>query len=516
MSLQAFDLLNDEKFASYICLDCEAILDKYLEQCPECGAIGSIELIKITPKLYDETFGIYDKYEFEHLDDIVNNTINKQTVNNKIISEVSNNNSEFLNFKNQFKIISCENLNFKVSSYKSGIIKFDLLFGNNLIAGSFNVILGRYNSGKTSFFIKIAECYANKGYSTFFISLNESFNQISNRLKNLDINSSNLFVVSANDVKNVLQNIKHHQPKIIFLDSLSLPPVSFKNQNNVEIFKNEFDYLFNFAKENNIVLFVIINSDIITLLNDNKDISYVLDMSDTLISFESLYQDVKMLRVIKGYNVKPNTTSVFNFNYKNVTSITDKVYSSVLNCMLNNDPKWQIGSTCSVYENNGTLIFNEVEVIVSKISANPKINIFGGISSEMLTNIITIVEKYNDIYLNDKNIYIKIKGPAYICDSDFKLSIAAALLSSCYEIPILNQVIFLGDISYSGEILPAQINENILKQIMKLGFKTFVSSNLTKQLLNNISDFKVNCYNVSNIKDLRNVLVSISNFNLSK
>ncbi len=491
MHSEVFSILNDDEFASFICTECEGIFDKKADNCPKCKAAGAIVKIEITPKLYDDDFGLFDDTE-----DCF------QTDGSGPCQLVSASKAGLKLEDDQFDV--------KIRSCSSGINEFDSLFGDKAIMGTLNLFIGAQASGKTAFFIKIAEGYSKSGHKTLYVSSEESNWQITDRLQRMNINAPKLFLSQANDMDFVLNEINGHKPDVVFLDSMSgffRKQIDAIQSSNIQIRECAAE-LAKIAKEKNVTIFAVANNVSSSTVHEFEMISYFFD---SILHFEPLSDNIKLARVKKNRNSHSEAISLFYSDHSSLRPLSKTEYETVSGRALDNKTGgYNIGKISCFYDECGLDMYNELESIVGGFSlSTPRWNISSAIKHDTFETIAMIVEKYNEINLHDKNINIRLKSPAHVTNEDFNLSIAASIISSYYNIAVSNQVLFIGGIDYSGAVTPARLTSRQLDGIKNSGFKTIISSNLKKEDFENHSS-EVNFHNIQNIKYLRELLSSLS------
>ncbi len=491
MRPEVLSLLNDDEFASYICTECEGIFEKKTDNCPKCKAAGAVVKIEITPKLYDEDFGLFDDDEERFCNEGCGPC-----------QLVSASKAGLVLEDNQFDV--------KIRSCSSGISEFDSLFGDKTIMGTLNLFIGAQASGKTAFFMKIAEGYSKKGHKTLYVSSEESSWQITDRLQRMNINAPKLFLSQASDIDFVLNEIADQKPDVVFLDSMSgffRKQIDAIQSSNIQIRECAAE-LSKIAKEKNITIFAMANNISSSTIHEFDMISYFFD---SILHFESLPDNVKLARVKKSRNSHSGAVSLFYSDHNSLKPLSKTDYATVLSASLNNKTvRRSIGKISCFYDECGIDMFNELESIVGGFSiSNPRWNISSGIKHDTFETVAMIIEKYNQINLHDKNINIRLKTPAQVTNEEFNLSIAASIVSSYYNIAVSNQVLFAGGIDYSGAVTPARLTFRQLGSVLDSGFNTVISSNLKKENFENHLN-EVKFHNIQNIKYLRELLSSLS------
>ena len=262
------------------------------------------------------------------------------------------------------------------------------------------------------------------------------------------------------------------------------------------------------SREKNITVFAAANDIGPSTMREFHSISHFFD---SIISFEAPFDNVKLARVLKSRNSRRGAIAVFRSDHNGLTPSSADEYEGILSGALANAVEGcRIGAVSCCYSECGTLIFNELETIVGGFpAAAPQWNICQGLRRDVFESVAMIVEKYNAINLHDKNIIVRLKGPSHSACGDLELAVAAAVVSSCYDIAVSNRALFIGGLDYSGSVSPAEVGPETLRGIINSGFKKVISSNLKKENFENLSG-EVSFYNIQNIKYLRDLLSSLS------
>ncbi|HBC75850.1 MAG TPA: hypothetical protein DC017_13555 [Candidatus Wallbacteria bacterium] len=242
-----------------------------------------------------------------------------------------------------------------------------------------------------------------------------------------------------------------------------------------------------------------------------REFNSISHFFDSIISFEAPFNNVKLARLLKSRNSRRGAVAVFRSDHNGLTPSPANEYEGILSGALENKTEcYRIGAVSCCYRECGIPIFNELETIVGEFpAAGPQWNICQGLRRDVFESVAMIVEKYNAINLHDKNIITRLKGPSHSTCGDLELAIAAAIVSSYYDIAVSNRVLFAGGLDYSGAVSPADIDAEMLCSLINSGFKTVISSNLKKETVENLSG-EVSFYNIQNIKYLRDLLSSLS------
>ncbi|KUK98027.1 MAG: DNA repair protein radA [Atribacteria bacterium 34_868] len=166
---------NNSNKKIYRCKKCNYETSQWLGRCPICGEWNSFQ----TQEIFEKT-----KNSIKIIDEDLAQPISK------------------LNFT------SLE------ERYKSGILEFDRVLGGGIVPGSLILIGGEPGIGKSTLALQVAQQLAKNIGRSLYISAEESINQIYLRAKRLLADSEQLYLLSENDLEQILAQIRYLKPKL--------------------------------------------------------------------------------------------------------------------------------------------------------------------------------------------------------------------------------------------------------------------------------------------------------------
>jgi len=114
------------------------------------------------------------------------------------------------------------------------------------------------------------------------------------------------------------------------------------------------------------------------------------------------------------------------------------------------------GNVLTVGIDNGRPVIVHLEVLLNKANGKYPQRITSGIEQKRLQIIIAILERYLKVNLSAFDIYVNIPGEFEFRDTGLDLAIAAAVYSQSKNVIIDKQLIFLGELGLSGQLLPTK------------------------------------------------------------
>jgi DNA repair protein RadA/Sms len=170
---------SPKKKTAYFCTSCGAMHHRWQGQCRECGEWNTLheESIVATPRTTKSA---------------------KKNIAAQTIPEI----------KTEFQ-----------SRIMSGVEEFDRVVGGGAVYGSALLIGGEPGIGKSSLLLQMADEYGRRGYSTLYISGEESIQQIKDRADRFGLDGKTVSVVNLTDLDDILALCRNDY-QIIIIDSI--------------------------------------------------------------------------------------------------------------------------------------------------------------------------------------------------------------------------------------------------------------------------------------------------------
>tara|TARA_B100000242_G_scaffold69847_1_gene43863 strand:- start:511 stop:1011 length:501 start_codon:yes stop_codon:yes gene_type:complete len=135
-----------------------------------------------------------------------------------------------------------------------------------------------------------------------------------------------------------------------------------------------------------------------------------------------------------------------------------------------------------------------------------------GLDGNRLAMILAVLEARCDISLSNKDIFLNVVGGLKINEPAADLAVAAALLSSLFNLPTPQESIIFGEIGLSAEIRAVNYSDIRLKEGFKLGFTKAIISPTKSINLKSFEELEINIKAVSSLHDLIKIFKNSSNF----
>ncbi len=450
----------------YICSQCGFESSKWNGKCPSCGEWNTLE------------------------EDVIDvSSIKKNT---KISTAPS------VDLSSKIVSLSGIDVNEEIR-YSTGIGELNRVLGGGLVKGSLVLLGGEPGIGKSTLLLQICK-YLGENYTILYISGEESTRQIKIRAQRLGVDTENLLLLSTNDAKAASDTISIHKPDIAIVDSIQTMTISEINSSSGSITQvRECTNLFmRTAKSEEIPIFIVSHVNKDGAIAGPKVMEHIVD---TVLYFEGeRHLSYRILRAVKNRFGSTNEIGVFEMCDDGLEEVENP------SLMLLSGRPTGISGTCVACIMEGSRpILAEVQALVTKSNFSTPKRTATGFDYNRLSIIIAVLEKRLGLFFGTLDVYLNIVGGFRLDEPAGDLSVALAVYSGYYDIPISEKFIAFGEIGLGGEV---RNTSNISQRIMEAERLGFTECIIPKHSLRNIdpSKYNMHIYGVSSLRQAFSVI----------
>ena len=377
--------------------------------------------------------------------------------------------------------------------FSTGLNELNRVLGGGAVMGSLVLVGGAPGIGKSTLLLQICNSLC-KEYKVLYVSGEESEKQLSYRAQRIGVASSNLYVLSENNLPAVLDSVNQLNPDILIVDSIQTiyTDESDSTPGSVSQVKECTMSLMHLAKSNGITVFVVghINKD--GAIAGPKVLEH---MVDCVLYFEGdLNSTYRLLRAAKNRFGSTNEIGVFEMANSGLIEVPNP--SQML---LQGRPKGAPG-TCVVCLMEGTRpILAEVQALVTKTSFNVPRRTADGFDYNRAALLMAVAEKRANMVLSTYDAYINVIGGLQINETGADLAIVLALASSFRDKAISDDLVAIGEVGLTGEIRAVSNISQRLSEIARLGFKRCIIPETSAKKCDNPGNLEI--YRVKNLRE---------------
>jgi DNA repair protein RadA/Sms len=359
----------------------------------------------------------------------------------------------------------------------TGIKEFDRVLGGGLVSGTLVLIGGDPGIGKSTLMLQALHGIAEKDSKVLYVSGEESIRQMRIRSQRLSAVSSDLMVVSENDMELILLMAESLQPKVMVVDSIQtvFSPELTSAPGSISQVRESTMKLMLMAKKTGTPVFLVGH---VTKDGAIAGPRLLEHMVDTVLYFEGDQNHVfRILRAVKNRFGSTNEIGVFEMNENGLNEVGNP--SAVF---LSERPINAPGSVVTASMEGTRPILVELQALASSSSfGNPRRTILG-IDHNRVALLVAVMEKKLGMHLMGHDIFINVAGGVKIDEPGVDLGIVASVASSFLDRPVQQGTIILGEIGLTGEVRAIGHIETRIAEAKKMGFNRCVlpQSNLKR------------------------------------
>lgn len=418
----------------YICSECGHESPKWYGKCPGCGEWNTMnEEIKDTSKnVLKSNLGAIST--FHHIKPVE-------------ISKVTSEDEE---------------------RFDTGLKELNRVLGGGIVKGSLVLLGGDPGIGKSTILMQICQ-HLGDVLKILYVSGEESKRQLKLRADRLNVNSSNLFVMTETNIEIVASEIKDFKPDLVMIDSIqtmNLTELS-SSPGSITQIRECTNLLMRTAKDLDVPVIVVGHVNKEGSIAGPKVLEHIVD---TVLYFEGDKQmSCRILRAVKNRFGSTNEIGVFEMSDKGLTEVENP--SKML---LSGRPK-NVSGTCVTCTLEGSRpILAEIQGLATQsMYGNPR-RMSTGFEYNRMSLILAVLEKRAGYYCSNFDVYINIVGGLRIDEPAIDLSVAMAIISSLKDTPISDTAIAFGEIGLAGEIRSVSQAQLRVNEAERLGFTKIV------------------------------------------
>jgi DNA repair protein RadA/Sms len=355
----------------------------------------------------------------------------------------------------------------------SRVVRYDTKFehlnrvlGGGLVNGSVILIGGDPGVGKSTLVTQLCS----KFKKSYYLSGEESFEQIYMRYRRVSDGDSEIKVMSSSYIDNAIDFLKretadNHEETVVIVDSIQTMRTTEINSlpgGAVQI-RECTSKLVEFAKTYNVPVIIIAH---ITKSGQIAGPKLVEHLVDVVLYFEGNNDtDLRILRSVKNRFGPTNEIGVFEMKEKGLHQVLDpseRFYDAESNLSGN--------SLAAIIEGNTPLVVEVQGLVVSAQFSTPR-RLSKGINPERLALIAAVLTKRLNVEVEKNDIFINLLGGMKTVDPGIDFPVALSLYSSFTDRIFPKGTASFGEIGLDGKIRSVSFPEKRITELKRLGFK---------------------------------------------
>lgn len=450
----------------FVCSNCGAETVRWMGRCPQCGSWNTLEetVEEVLPKQLRTTH---------------------EVVNGKRPQKLSE-----VNLENHERM-------------QLSMPEVDRPLGGGVVPGSVILWGGEPGIGKSTLILQVCHAMAKAGRSVLYASGEESEAQIKMRAERLGAADDDLFVYSGGNLDAIVSEAEKEKPSMLVIDSIQTMYLSANESpmGSPAQIRDCTAVLVRLAKSENIAVMIIGHVTKEGNLAGPRILEHMVDVVFYLEGDRS-YQ-FRVLRTVKNRFGSTAESGLFVMEGQGLKGIEDPS-KYLLRDRISQTP----GSTVVACMEGLRPVLVEIQALtVHSVLAIPR-RIAAGYDYNRMIILLAVLERRGRIPFSTEDVYLNVAGGFRVKETAADLAVALSLISVRGDAPIPQNLMALGEIGLTGEIMPVSRVTLRLKEALKMKFTHFILSERNKKEVlayyeaHHLDEVRKHTVFVRNLKDL--------------
>lgn len=423
----------------FVCSNCGAETVRWMGRCPQCGSWNTLEetVEEVLPKQLRTTHEVVSSKRPQKL------------------SEVNLENHERMQL---------------------AMPEVDRPLGGGVVPGSVILWGGEPGIGKSTLILQVCHAMAKAGRSVLYASGEESEAQIKMRAERLGAADDDLFVYSGGNLDAIVSEAEKEKPSMLVIDSIQTMYLSANESpmGSPAQIRDCTAVLVRLAKSENIAVMIIGHVTKEGNLAGPRILEHMVDVVFYLEGDRS-YQ-FRVLRTVKNRFGSTAESGLFVMEGQGLKGIEDPS-----KYLLRDRTSQTPGQAVVACMEGLRPVLVEIQALtVHSVLAIPR-RIAAGYDYNRMIILLAVLERRGRIPFSTEDVYLNVAGGFRVKETAADLAVALSLISVRGDAPIPQNLMALGEIGLTGEIMPVSRVTLRLKEALKMKFTHFILSERNKK-----------------------------------
>ncbi len=450
----------------FVCSNCGAETVRWMGRCPQCGSWNTLEetVEEVLPKQLRTTHEVVSSKRPQKL------------------SEVNLENHERMQL---------------------AMPEVDRPLGGGVVPGSVILWGGEPGIGKSTLILQVCHAMAKAGRSVLYASGEESEAQIKMRAERLGAADDNLLVYSGGNLDAIVSEAEKEKPSMLVIDSIQTMYLSANESpmGSPAQIRDCTAVLVRLAKSENIAVMIIGHVTKEGNLAGPRILEHMVDVVFYLEGDRS-YQ-FRVLRTVKNRFGSTAESGLFVMEGQGLKGIEDPS-----KYLLRDRTSQTPGQAVVACMEGLRPVLVEIQALtVHSVLAIPR-RIAAGYDYNRMIILLAVLERRGRIPFSTEDVYLNVAGGFRVKETAADLAVALSLISVRGDVAVPQNLMALGEIGLTGEIMPVSRVTLRLKEALKMKFTHFILSERNKKEVlayyeaHHLDEVREHTVFVRNLKDL--------------
>lgn len=379
----------------------------------------------------------------------------------------------------------------------------DRPLGGGVVPGSVILWGGEPGIGKSTLILQVCHAMAKAGRSVLYASGEESEAQIKMRAERLGAADDDLFVYSGGNLDAIVSEAEKEKPSMLVIDSIQTMYLSANESpmGSPAQIRDCTAVLVRLAKSENIAVMIIGHVTKEGNLAGPRILEHMVDVVFYLEGDRS-YQ-FRVLRTVKNRFGSTAESGLFVMEGQGLKGIEDPS-----KYLLRDRTSQTPGQAVVACMEGLRPVLVEIQALtVHSVLAIPR-RIAAGYDYNRMIILLAVLERRGRIPFSTEDVYLNVAGGFRVKETAADLAVALSLISVRGDAAVPQNLMALGEIGLTGEIMPVSRVTLRLKEALKMKFTHFILSERNKKEVlayyeaHHLDEVREHTVFVRNLKDL--------------
>lgn len=351
-------------------------------------------------------------------------------------------------------------------SRPTGIGELDRVLGGGLVPGAVVLLAGEPGVGKSTLLLAAAAQAAREGSPTLYVSGEESSAQVRLRAGRTGDLDPHLWLAAENDLGALLAHVDAVRPGLLVVDSVQTIATTAVegSAGGVTQIRAVTAALVSVAKERGIATVLVGH---VTKDGSIAGPRLLEHLVDVVLHFEGdRHSTLRMVRAVKNRYGPADEVGCFALTGDGIVGLPDP---SGLFLSRRAEP---VAGTCVTVTVEGRRpMLAEVQALVATSQLQNPRRAVSGLDAGRVAMVLAIAERRAGVPLSTKDVYTSTVGGIRVTEPATDLALALAVNGATRDTALPTDLVALGELGLSGELRPVPDLGRRLAEAARLGFK---------------------------------------------
>jgi DNA repair protein RadA/Sms len=351
-------------------------------------------------------------------------------------------------------------------SRSTGIDELDRVLGGGLVAGAVVLLAGEPGAGKSTLVLDAAAKAAAGGQRALYVTGEESAAQVRLRADRTGGLDPNLWLAAETDLAAVLGHVDAVRPGLLVVDSVQTIGTSTVEgtAGGVTQIRAVTAALVAVAKERGIATVLVGH---VTKDGSIAGPRLLEHLVDVVLHFEGdRHSTLRMVRAVKNRFGPADEVGCFAMTGGGIEGLADPT-----GLFLSRRPQPVAGTCVTVTVEGRRPLLAEVQALVAQSSLPSPRRAVSGLDAGRVAMVLAVAERRANIKLAGNDVYTATVGGMRLTEPATDLALALAVISAASDKALPEHMVALGELGLSGELRPVPDLQRRLSEASRMGFR---------------------------------------------